>query len=1052
MLGWILRLGLAMLVLFAFLPPSPGSAQSSNAALTEVSTIYLGPQAGNGRAIKAIAFNSSRPLAYTANADSSNVSVIDLTTNQITAVIPTGFGARQLAYNPKDGRLYLITSSTDSNDLFVIDTNTNKVVSRIKRPGFYWDMALDTDAGKIYTASGYDLNVFDIASGQWDSIPVGTFQPHAFAFDMPHKRLYLLAGFSSTRVMTIDLVDMELINSDFLPLPNAAAALHGLAVDPAHNELYVAQDSPPLLYIIDADSYEIKDAYKLPQPPIPDRAVTYDAASRTVYVAMVSEPRLAAIDLNAESKKYAQSLPPLQSLTLDPGKHQIWVAGDTEISVLKSDLQPDKTLVTGFAEPQAVVPSPDGNLLYVQSSNGIETIDTATKQVTRKIFTAQSNLLDIAPVGGQLFASQLTADGKSLTIVSLDPNTGTTQPLGTVNWTQVGKPALNTRTNTLYLPHAPIMQPDGETRTDAAITAIDLNTHTSTRITLSAPSGTSVTLDASRNKIYTALRDGHIARIDGDTKRFIGLVAPDKPEPPDQAQAADLVYITGPSDNMTAIDAATDRIALTLAGQTGSVYNPANGHLYRMDSSGSLLVSNGRTGQVLGEFASPYALVPLSVQPNGGLLYTIERMGDRPTGAIKILRDTATENDTVSQWYFAEGATVAPYSTELAILNPGFDPAWVTVQFEDEYGGVAAGSYRINPQSRRTLVLNDLLPGYARAFSMHIFSDKKVYVERTMSSGSDATTDAPAQAPATTWYFAEGSSAGGFETWLLLQNPNSQSADVTLTIYTAGGASKVEKVSLLPDSRRSIRINGLAPASDLSMKVEATQPVIAERTMYFGKNKAGSHVSAGSPTLSSAWYFAEGFTGAPYTTWFLLFNPNDQPALATVIYFIENGKPVLRRYIIAPHSRISLLANQDLPANSAFATQISSDQPLVAERSIYFADDQGGHNVMGVSTPAHTWYLPEGNTLNGSTEYILVANPNYRPVNLSVTLMDDTGGVTIRNYTLAPVSRFTINANYLVAGRSLSAIVSADQPIVAERVEYSNNGLSGTASTGIAER
>jgi len=46
-------------------------------------------------------------------------------------------------------------------------------------------------------------------------------------------------------------------------------------------------------------------------------------------------------------------------------------------------------------------------------------------------------------------------------------------------------------------------------------------------------------------------------------------------------------------------------------------------------------------------------------------------------------------------------------------------------------------------------------------------------------------------APARRWYLAEGCTAGGFQTWVLVQNPGTRPVDVTMELQTAQGARRV---------------------------------------------------------------------------------------------------------------------------------------------------------------------------------------------------------------------------------------------------------------------
>jgi len=99
-------------------------------------------------------------------------------------------------------------------------------------------------------------------------------------------------------------------------------------------------------------------------------------------------------------------------------------------------------------------------------------------------------------------------------------------------------------------------------------------------------------------------------------------------------------------------------------------------------------------------------------------------------------------------------------------------------------------------------------------------------------------------APAPTWYLAEGSTAGGMETFILVQNPGDAPAQVTLSFLTAEGERPGPGATLAPGTRRTFKANDYVNSYDVSTRVESDQPVVAERAMY-GNSRAWAHGSIG---------------------------------------------------------------------------------------------------------------------------------------------------------------------------------------------------------------
>jgi len=99
--------------------------------------------------------------------------------------------------------------------------------------------------------------------------------------------------------------------------------------------------------------------------------------------------------------------------------------------------------------------------------------------------------------------------------------------------------------------------------------------------------------------------------------------------------------------------------------------------------------------------------------------------------------------------------------------------------------------------------------------------------------------------PASDFYLAEGTSAYGFTTYVLIQNPNSDATDVTVTYMTGEGPQPQAPFSMDPNSRNTIRVNDVLPNTDFSTKVHGTKPVIADRAMYWNSRGAGTDTIGG---------------------------------------------------------------------------------------------------------------------------------------------------------------------------------------------------------------
>ncbi|MBI2910908.1 MAG: hypothetical protein HYY05_02110, partial [Chloroflexi bacterium] len=195
----------------------------------------------------------------------------------------------------------------------------------------------------------------------------------------------------------------------------------------------------------------------------------------------------------------------------------------------------------------------------------------------------------------------------------------------------------------------------------------------------------------------------------------------------------------------------------------------------------------------------------------------------------------------------------------------------------------------------------------------------------------------------------------------------------------------------------------------------------------------------------SRWLLAEGSTGRPYETWYLVANPQNEPATVTATYMFEGRAPQQRQYTLRPQSRLSVFANADLPIG-ALSAALASDRPVYVERAVYFGHD--GHASGAVASASPTWYLPEGFTGEGFHTWLLLLNPNSAPVDADLLFLRQSGEPLHRRVRLSPQSRLNVFANQVLPNESFATVVTATAPIVVERSSYFDGGRGGHSSMG----
>ncbi|NPV60688.1 MAG: hypothetical protein HPY75_13655 [Actinobacteria bacterium] len=247
--------------------------------------------------------------------------------------------------------------------------------------------------------------------------------------------------------------------------------------------------------------------------------------------------------------------------------------------------------------------------------------------------------------------------------------------------------------------------------------------------------------------------------------------------------------------------------------------------------------------------------------------------------------------------------------------------------------------------------------------------------------------------PANTWYLAEGYTGGDFDTWVLVQNPGSEDARVTLSFQLPPGKSAPDKEIVLPaGTRQSIHLDELEGLSDtdVSTKVTSDKPVVAERAVYFNYNgKEGGHDSIGVTEPANTWYLAEGYTGGDFDTWVLVQNPGSEDARVTLSFQLPPGKSAPDKEIVLPAGTRQSIHLDELEglSDTDVSTKVTSDKPVVAERAVYFNYNgkEGGHDSIGVTEPANTWYLAEGYTGGDFDTWVLVQNPGSEDARVTLS-------------------------------------------------------------------
>ena len=436
---------------------------------------------------------------------------------------------------------------------------------------------------------------------------------------------------------------------------------------------------------------------------------------------------------------------------------------------------------------------------------------------------------------------------------------------------------------------------------------------------------------------------------------------------------------------------------------------------------------------------------------SNGVEFTVEVAGDEDD-------DDEDADETLETWYLAEGSTDWGFDCYISIENPNATAVTADITYMTGTGAVPGGTFNLAARSQTTVNPRDTLGEADFSTSVECKQGKSIAVDRTMTwtgqgaPSPDGHCSIGVTSPAKTWYLAEGSSAWGFECWLLIGNPNNQEATATVTYMIEGEEPQVFEKKIPAQSRKTYNMAGDIGAADAAIKVQADIPVIGERAMYRNNRREG-HDSIGTTTPAENFYLAEGTTGWGFTTYVLVQNPNNSDTDVTITYMTSSGAVPQAPFTMPANSRHTIRVNDVLPGTD-LSTHLHGSSPIIAERAMYWDNGTGEacHDSIGLSAPHTTFYLPDGQTSEGRETYTLVANPNDTAVEVEISYLtpDGTENQTFTE-TIAANSRSTFSmVEKGITGRAAIVVTckTAGKKIMAERAMYWNGRGAGTDTIG----
>jgi len=194
-------------------------------------------------------------------------------------------------------------------------------------------------------------------------------------------------------------------------------------------------------------------------------------------------------------------------------------------------------------------------------------------------------------------------------------------------------------------------------------------------------------------------------------------------------------------------------------------------------------------------------------------------------------------------WFLAEGSTGAWFEMFVLISNPNSSAVTATIRYLTP-SGVARTETRTLPATSRTTIPVDTLPGLgATDVSVSIAASNNIIVERSMYWPGNpgpwygAHNSVGITTLRTRYGLAEGEVGGpdGASTYVLLANPGTTTANVTLTFYREAGAPIQVSRVVAAGSRQTVAANtvGMSSGERFGVVVDSDQAIAVERSLYW---------------------------------------------------------------------------------------------------------------------------------------------------------------------------------------------------------------------------
>lgn len=288
-----------------------------------------------------VSIAGASPFAYITNEDSKSVSIIDLSTNRVTASISVGSDPMGVAVSSGGARVYV--GNANSNSISVIDTATNAAIA---------------------------------------TMPVGS-SPEGIAVSPDEKILYVANHLSNT----VSFLDTS--TNSVKATVNAGKSPAGLAVSPDGKKVYVTNKGDNTVSVIDVGTKAISVTVPVGSSP---EGVAVSPDGKRVYVVNSGGGSVSIIDATGNRVLAVVPVGKLpMGVAVAPDGKKVYVTNNdvyfSTVSVIDTINNTVTATIPVGSDPMGISFAPDGKKVYVavHSSNSVSIIDTVSNTITATV-------------------------------------------------------------------------------------------------------------------------------------------------------------------------------------------------------------------------------------------------------------------------------------------------------------------------------------------------------------------------------------------------------------------------------------------------------------------------------------------------------------------------------------------------------------------------------------------------------------------------------------------------------------------------------------------